>query len=87
MPPPMPKYQENTPCEIGLKNAVQYVKFYYQFTTHNEKQSGCGVSETWQCNNTALSFEKEERQQMETYSKYLSSHRDYTITFAPNSKN
>ena len=37
--------------------------------------------------NTALSFEKEERQQMETYSKYLSSHRDYTITFAPNSKN
>ena len=53
---------------LHLKNTVLYVNVYYQFNTHNEKQSGCG---TWQCNNTALSFEKEERQQIEISKMYL----------------
>ena len=44
------------------------VNFYYQFNTHNEKQSRCG---TWQCNSTVLSFEKEERQQIEISKMYL----------------
>ena len=51
------------------KSNVPYVKFYYQFTTHYEKQRGCGVGGTWQCNNTNLSFEKAEKQKIETKEK------------------